>query len=533
MSGERWQPTIDSLAAEIGFALPDRYNASRLLYDGLKDRADRFAVICGDSTWTYGELAAEASRVGNALLAHGAAPGDRVLVFLDDEPAYPATVMGALRAGLVPVFVNTLSPPDLVRFFLEDSEAPVAVVSAPFRDRFDAAAVRGTACRTVLVAGDDTGAGQQGWETVRRASSELPEAPTTGDDMALWMYSSGSTGRPKAVVHRHADLPYTAAAFGRHILAIREDDVCFSVPKIFFAYGFGNSVTYPMSVGACAVLMPGRPEPARVFAHIADYRPTLFFGLPTLYTAMLHSEAAETADLSSVRLCLSAAEILSAEIANGWRQRFGLPIIEGLGSTEMLHDYISNDERMQKHGSAGRVVPGYAVKLTDDQGSKVAAGEEGVMSVCGLSAAKQYWGRPEKTAETMRGEWIYTGDRFVRDTDGFYFYKGRADDMVKVSGQWVYPLEVELTLADHPKVHECCVQALQLPDERMTLHAWVVAADDEQAGPALAQELKDYVKSALLPHKYPRRIEFLDALPKTGTGKIDRQALKNAATNVP
>lgn len=523
---------VDRLAAGIGFQLPARYNASRLLYDNLDTRGRRFALLHDDGIWTYEQLAAEAARVGNTLLALGAEPGDRVLICLDDEPACPAAIMGAMRAGLVAVLVNTLSPPDLNRFFLEDSEARVAMVSAAFMDRFSDDVIRGTKCRAVIVAGEGT-RGHHGWDAVSRASAELPEAPTGPDDMAFWMYSSGSTGRPKAVVHRHADPAYTAAAYARHILRIREDDVCFSVPKIFFAYGFGNSITFPMSVGATAVLMTGRPDPAAVFAQIARHRPTLLFALPTLYTALVRSDAAAGADLDSVRLCVSAAEILSEEVANAWRDRFGHAIVEGLGSTEMLHIYLSNDERTRKPGSAGRVVPGYDVKLADADDREVAVGEEGFMSVCGLSAAREYWGRPDKTAETMRGEWLYTGDRFMRDEDGFFFFKGRADDLVKVSGQWVYPLEVELTLAEHPAVHECCVQALPMADQRMTLHAWVVPAAGVEPGEALVQVLQSYVKKTLLPYKYPRRIEFLESLPKTGTGKIDRQALKDRGSDAP
>ncbi|MGA8258623.1 MAG: benzoate-CoA ligase family protein [Arenicellales bacterium] len=523
------QGTAARLAADIGFSLPERYNASDLIYDHLGSRGESPAVICDSGTWSYRDLADEASRAGNALLALGCRPGDRVLLCLDDEPACPATIMGALRAGLVAVLVNTLSPPDLIRFFLEDSEARVAVVSPAFASLFTDETLRGTACRGVLLTGPE-GGDHEGWGTVREASPELERAPTTPDDMAFWMYSSGSTGKPKAVVHRHADPAYTAASYARHILHIREDDVCFSIPKIFFAYGFGNSITFPMSVGACSVLMTGRPEPAAVFEQIARHRPTILFALPTLYTALARSEVVAGADLGSVRLCISAAEILSEDVAKAWWDRFGHDIVEGLGSTEMLHIYLSNDDRMRKAGSAGRVVPGYAVKLTDVTGEKeVGPGEEGIMSVCGPSAAQQYWGRPDKTAETMRGEWTYTGDRFVRDSDGFYFFKGRADDLVKVSGQWVYPLEVELALAEHPKVHECCVQALPLPDQRMTLHAWVVPAVGMEPGEALVKELQDYVKSALLPYKYPRRVEFLESLPKTGTGKIDRQALKNRA----
>ena len=380
----------------------------------------------------------------------------------------------------------------------------------------------GTACRCLLVAGMPPD-----WSG---ASTDLPEAPTRRGDTAFWMYSSGSTGKPKAVVHRHEDAAYTAATYARRVLEIGPDDVCFSVPKIFFAYGFGNSITFPFSVGAAAVLMPGRPEPAAIFEQITRHRPTILFGLPTLYTALARHEAAAGADLSSLRLCISAAEVLSADIAQAWKALCGLDIIEGLGSTELLHIYLSNDQAQRKTGSAGRAVPGYAIKLTTPAGAEARPGEEGVMSVRGLSAAREYWNRPEKTAETMRDGWLYTGDRFVRDEDGFYFFKGRADDLVKVSGQWVYPLEIELALNEHPKVRESCVLAVELPDRRLTLKAWVAPAEGAAGDAALSDELKAYAKRALLPHKYPREVVFLDRLPKTGTDKIDRQALRRLDT---
>jgi acetyl-CoA synthetase len=333
---------------------------------------------------------------------------------------------------------------------------------------------------------------------------------------------------PKGVVHRHEDAAYTAATYANHVLGIGPHDICFSVPKIFFAYGFGNSVTFPFAVGAATVLLAGRPDPASVFTQIGRHRPTIFFGLPTLYTALARHADAATADLTSVRLCISAAEVLSADIAGSWKARFGHDIVEGLGSTEMLHIYLSNDEAERKTGSAGRAVPGYAIKLTTPEGREAEAGEEGVMSVRGLSGADHYWNRPDKTAETMRTGWIYTGDRFVMDEDGFYFFKGRADDLVKVSGQWVYPLEIELALNEHPKVHESCVLAVELDDGRLTLKAWIVPAAGTCGDAALVKDLKAYAKRTLLPHKYPRSIVFLDSLPKTGTGKIDRQALRSA-----
>lgn len=507
----------ETLAAEVGFALPQRYNAARLLWDNLPARTDRIAIRQDGGDVTYGALCEEAAQIGNHLLATGAAPGDRIVLFQDDTAHYAAAVMGSLRAGLVPVLLNTLSPPDLVRFYLEDSGAVAAVVSEPHRDLFTAAQREGTACRTVLVDG------QQPWAG---AANTLEEAPTGPDSDAFWMYSSGSTGRPKGIVHRHRDAPYTAHTYARHILRIGPDDVCFSVPKIYFAYGFGNSLTFPMSVGAGAVLMEGRPDPAAIFGEIARHRPTILFGLPTLYTALARHPLAAEADLSSVRLCISAAEVLSAEIAGAWKARFGHAIVEGLGSTEMLHIYLSNDERVQTRGSAGRVVPGYRVKLVTPDGADAGQGEEGVLWAAGASAARAYWQRPDKTAETMVDGWIVTGDRFTVDEGGNYVFRGRADDLVKVSGQWVWPHEIELALNEHPSVTESCVLAVPLPDERITVKAFVAPAPGAAPGEALAADLRTHAKRVLLPHKYPREIVFMETLPKTGTGKIDRQALR-------
>jgi acetyl-CoA synthetase len=340
------------------------------------------------------------------------------------------------------------------------------------------------------------------------------------------MYSSGSTGRPKGIVHLQHDMAYSEAAFARHVLKLKPDDVCFSVPKIFFAYGFGNSITFPFTVGATTLLLPGQPKPAAIFETIARFRPSVFFGLPTLYTSLTKADNAAATDFSSLRMALSAAEVLSAEVFNGWKTLTGLEIVEGLGSTEALHIYLSNLPGKTKLGAAGLRVPGYEIALRDKGGREVGDNEEGIMWVRGDSNTPLYWNRPDKTAETIRDAgWIYTGDRFVRDSDGVHFFRGRADDLVKISGQWVYPLEVELCLAEHPEVRECAVFAAELPDRRMTLKAVVVmnspAFDERDA----TKMLQDFVKETLLPYKYPREVKFIDELPKTGTGKIDRQAL--------
>src|SRR5438874_4239236 len=524
-------------AREIGFAIPERYNASRILFDNLaKGFGDRSGLVGPAGTRSYKELCADASRWGHGLQSLGLQRGDRVLLFLEDTPAYPAAFFGAVRAGFVPLLINTLTPPDLLQFYLADSGASVAIADAEFGSRFDAVACKDTALRTLIVA-NGVATENAGPENAARDvipagpwlqtfPAELAEADTNRNEMAFWMYSSGSTGRPKGIVHLQHDMAYSEAAFARSVLQLKPGDVCFSVPKIFFAYGFGNAITFPFTVGAGALLLPGQPKPAAIFEAIGTYRPSIFFGLPTLYTSLTKAEGAAAADFSSLRMAVSAAEVLSAEVFNGWKALTGLEILEGLGSTEVLHIYLSNRPGQKKLGAAGLRVPGYEVALRDKDGRDVADNEEGILWVRGDSNTPLYWNRPDKTAETIReGGWIYTGDRFVRDADGFHFFRGRADDLVKISGQWVYPLEVELCLADHPDVRECAVFAAELPDRRMTLKAVVVMNARAFNESDTAKRLQDYVKTKLLPYKYPREIRFIGELPKTGTGKIDRQSV--------
>jgi acetyl-CoA synthetase len=452
-------------------------------------------------------------------------------MFLDDTPAYPAAFFGAVRAGLVPLLINTLTPPDLLQFYLSDSSATVAVADAEFCSRFDAQACKDTRLRTLIsvngVAGNHAAPNTivaESW--LPGFSTDLAEADTDRDEMAFWMYSSGSTGRPKGIVHLQHDMAYSEAAFARHVLKLKPGNICFSVPKIFFAYGFGNSITFPFSAGAATLLLPGQPRPAAIFEAIERFGPTVFFGLPTLYTSLTKAEGAAATDFSSLRMALSAAEVLSADVFHGWKTLTGLEIVEGLGSTEMLHIYLSNLPNRKKLGAAGLRVPGYEIALKGTDGRDVGDNEEGILWVRGDSATPLYWNRPDKSAETIReAGWISTGDRFVRDSDGFHFFRGRADDLIKISGQWVYPLEVELCLAGHPQVRECAVFAAELPDRRMTLKAIVVMNASAFDATAATTMLQDYVKAKLLPYKYPREVRFIDELPKTGTGKIDRQAL--------
>lgn len=515
-------------AREIGFRKQDHPNCSAILFDNLAGNPDRTAVTGPRGTLSYRELCAEASRWGHAFHAFGLRRGERIAFLLDDTPAYPAAFFGAVRAGFVPVLLNTQSTADLLRFYLADAGVRVALCEASLLDRFGPEARDSTGLVLTVVVNGDGGTPADGFVDAAVFVDGHPEwlevADTGPDDMAFWMYSSGSTGRPKGIVHLHHDMAYTQQSFGHHVLKLRPDDVCYSVPKIFFAYGFGNSFTFPFSVGATSLLVPGRPEADRVLDAIERFRPSVLFGLPTLYTALCRSLEQRSWDLGSLRLSLSAAETLSAEVFKAWQAATGRGPVEGLGSTELLHIYLSNIEADQRHGSAGARVPGYEVVLRDADGREVAGGEEGVMYVRADSSAPVYWNRPDKTAETMRGDWICTGDRFV-ERDGYYYFQGRTDDLIKVSGQWVWPLEVERCLNEHPHVDECAVLAHGLADKRMTLRAVVRLRDGVQACDSETRLLQDYVKQALLPHKYPRIVEYIDEMPKTGTGKIDRQAL--------
>jgi len=532
-------------AQEINFSVPEQHNCARILWDNLDaGRGGKTAVLCGDQDVTYDALCAMAARVGNGLADFGLARGGRVLCLMQDTPEYIATIFGAMRAGFVPVLLNALSPAELVAFYAADSGAEVALVSAELAPLLAHPDIAKTRLRHVVLVGEgaapvpalgtapvpDLGlVAVHRWDDWVAGHDDLLEpCDTHRDEMAFWMYSSGSTGRPKGVVHLHHDMAYTQASYGACVLGIREDDIVFSPPKIFFAYGFGNSLTFPFSVGATTVLHPGRPEPGAVFDVIEAHRPTLLFGLPTLYNALVAHPGSEKRDLSSLRLCLSAAEVLAAEVFDEWRRRTGLAIIEGLGSTEVLHIYLSNHIDRQVTGASGARVPGYELRLVDPDGLDVAQGEPGILQVRGDSQAPFYWNRPDKTADTMRGDWIWTGDRFRQDAEGFYTFQGRADDLVKVSGQWVHPMEVERCLAEHPAVLECAVLAVEDAKRLVSLKAWVALRAGHATGAAMTKTLQAFVKQALVPFKYPRAIEYRDSLPKTGTDKIDRQALRKA-----
>lgn len=511
-------------AAEIGFDKAAHRNCSEILWQNLARNPDKPAVTGPAGTLTYRALIAEAARWGNAFTKAGLQRGARIPFFLDDTPAYPAAFFGAVRAGFVPVLLNTQTPDETLNYFLKDTGARIALCEASLAAHFGPEVLAGTdVARVITVNG--AAEGFEGAEAFLQGQPTSLEAADTGpDDMAFWMYSSGSTGRPKGIVHLHHDMAYSDLSFGRHVLRLAPDDLCFSVPKIFFAYGFGNAFTFPFSVGATTVLMPGQPRAEAVIDTIERFRPTVFFGLPTLFTAIARSPRAEGADFSSLRQSMSAAEILSEDVYKSWVRLAGHGPTEGLGSTEMLHVYLSNRLDDHRLGAAGARVPGYEIRLLTPEGEPARPGEEGVMQVRGHSSAPSYWNRPDKTRDTMRGDWIYTGDRFV-ERDGYYYFQGRADELIKVSGQWVWPGEVEKCLAEHPDIHECAVLAHALEDKRMALRAFVHLRSGARPGPAMDDSIRAFVKERLQPFKYPRLIEYCDGLPKTGTGKIDRQTL--------
>jgi benzoate-CoA ligase len=416
-------------------------------------------------------------------------------------------------------------------YFLNDSRAKVAVVSGPLYKLIEPVRANCRYLQHVVVVAGDGAAGAPGtldWKTwVDAASSALDPADTSPDDIAFWLYSSGSTGFPKGAVHLQHDIAVTIENYARGVLAMTADDLCFSGSKLFHAYGLGNNMTFPYGVGASTVLFPGRPTPDALFEIITRARPTLFFSVPTMYAAMLAVPEAETKyDLRSVRLCVSAAEPLPAEIYRQWKERFGVEILDGIGSTEMLHIFISNYPGRVKAGSSGQLVPGYGAKLANENGTEVPAGEIGDLLISGDSAAPFYWNKHAKSTHTMRGEWMFTGDKYHVDVDGYYWYDGRSDDMLKVGGAWVSPIEVESALIEHPAVLESAVVGVKDEAGLVKTKAFVVLKDGVPESPELVRELQEFVKGRIAPYKYPRTIECVRDLPKTVTGKIQRYKLR-------
>ena len=513
--------------------LPQKFNVAVHFLDEPAARHPERVAIAGEPREVkYGELAALSNRVGNALLAQGVARGDRVLILLPDSAEFIAAFFGTAKIGAVAVPVNPFARAADFVDYLENSEPAAAIVHSEALAEFLPASGERPQMPIVLV-GDETietgGVTCAKWsEWTGRASEEFNAAETSADDPAFMLYTSGSGGKPKAAVHRHVDMLVTSRGFAHGVLELREDDVTFSVSKLFFAYGLGNGMYFPLSVGSKTVLNPARPKVERVIELVAHYRPTIFFAVPTLYAAILRAAEGKTdqVDFSSVRQCVSAGERLPAEIFECWKRRFGSEILDGIGSTEMLHDFISSRPGKCRAGSCGFPVPGYEVKIVDEAGEPVPDGEIGNLWVRGESAFSEYWRIPELTARTKRGEWVVTGDKFVRDSDGYYQYCGRADDMLKVAGMWVSPMEVENALLGHPLVAECAV--VGETDARGLLYsvAHVVLRAESEGSEKLAAEICEHVKARLVSYKVPREVRFCEELPKTVNGKIQRFRLR-------
>jgi benzoate-CoA ligase family protein len=484
--------------------LPERYNASLILDESLAaGRGDRLAFRTPDEDVTYTRLARDVAQAGHFLTGLGVRREQRVLLVLDDTPAFPVMFLAAMRIGAVPVNVNPLDKLENFAHYLSDTEAAVCITEPTLRDALTAAGD----CR--LVTTDELPG------LVSGLPQELAPANTHRDDAAFWLYSSGSTGLPKGVVHLHHDMAVTYETYARHVLDIGEDDLCYSTTKLFHAYGLGNSLTFPLSAGAASVLIPGRSNPAGALETVTRFRPTLFFSVPALFRAMLAEPAA---DLSSVRLCVSAAEALPASTAERWTERYGLDIADGVGSTEMLHIYCSNRSNDLRPGTSGKPVPGYELRVDPS----------GELLVRGDSCAGYYWRQHEKTKRCMRGDWFATGDRYHVTEDGYYVYEGRVDDMLKVGGLWVSPADMESCLMAHEAVSEAAVVGVTADDASRVM-AFVIVRDQVTADEALAQDLRRWCKSHLRRYEYPHFVEFVDDFPRTVTGKVQRFKLRETA----
>jgi benzoate-CoA ligase len=520
--------TADHSVSPPLIAIPREYNAAHDLIERnlAAGRANKVAYIDDNGRYSYGELARRVDRAANALSALGLELESRVMLAHVDTIDFPSVFLGAIKAGIVPIAANTLLTTADYQFMLEDSRARALVVSEPLLPTFAPLLARARHLKHIIVSGS-AGHGHLHLQTLMSGARDRFEtAPTTCDDACFWLYSSGSTGTPKGTVHIHSSLIQTAELYAKPILGIREDDIVFSAAKLFFAYGLGNALTFPLAVGATTVLMAERAAPAAVFKRLREHRPTIFYGVPTLYGMMLASpELPSRADVA-LRVCTSAGEALPPDIGKRWTEHFGVEILDGIGSTEMLHIFISNRPGEVRYGTTGKPVPGYAIRVVDEQGKDVAAGELGELQISGPTSAAHYWNNRAKSLATFMGPWTRAGDKYSCDADGYYTYGGRSDDMLKVSGMYVSPFEVEAALVTHPDVLEAAV--IGAPDENALIKpkAFIVLKSGVTASDALAHTLQQHVKDRLAPYKYPRWVEFLTELPKTATGKIQRFKLR-------
>ena len=515
--------------------IPRQYNAADDLIERnlLAGRGTKTAYIDDNGEYTYHQLALQINRCASGLRNTLALrQEDRILLCLHDTIAFPVAFLGAIKAGVIPIAVNTLLTQHDYEYMLTDSRATVAVVSAALLPLFTPLLDKVPTFKRLIVA-NTANPGPDSLHTLLASGSDHFEtAPTLADDVCFWLYSSGSTGAPKGTVHIHSSLIQTYELYAKPTLAISESDIVFSAAKLFFAYGLGNGLTFPLAAGATTILMAERPTPAAVFQRLLTRQPTIFYGVPTLYASMLASPDCPAPVQLNLRTCTSAGEALPEEIGKRWHERFGVDILDGIGSTEMLHIFLSNRTDDLRYGTTGKAVPGYTLRLIDDDGLEITdPGQPGELQICGPTTAVYYWNNREKTRSTFQGPWTRSGDKYLRDADGYYVYAGRNDDMLKVSGIYVSPIEVESALITHEAVLEAAVIGHEDDDKLIKPKAFIVLKPGFTVSPELRETLKQHVKNLLAPYKYPRWMEFVEELPKTATGKILRFKLRRAASH--
>lgn len=523
---------MNILTSEVR-GIAKKYNASYLFIDEKVDNGfgQEIAVYYQDQQITYKQLQERVNQFGNVLKQLKVDMEQRILLVCYDSPEFIASFFGAIKIGAVPIPVNTNMQSHDYEYFLNNSRSKVLVIQKDMWDLIKEHRPNFKYLEHIIVISDQpvNEADVKDYHNwTQQASTELEAAHTSKEDSAFWLYSSGSTGNPKGVVHLQHDMEYAYNNYAKEILKITKNDITFSASKLFFAYGLGNGLYFPLGAGGSTVLVPERLTPERVFEVIEKYMPTIFFGVPTLYGAMINhlEKTGKTYDLSSLRVCVSAGEALPATYVVKWKNLFNLEILDGIGSTEVLHIYLSNQIGKVREGSSGRIVPGYEAIIVDENGSKLPANETGDLWVKGDSIADRYWNLHEENKKRFHGEWFNTGDRYYCDEDGYYWYCGRADDMLKIGGIWVSPIEVESSLLEHENVLETAVIGVKNQDGLIKTKAYVVLKDGVEPSEELKDELKNFVKNRLAPYKYPRIIEFVNELPKTATGKIQRFRLR-------
>ncbi len=498
-------------------------------------RAGKIAFVDPDRSLTYGELQARSIRFATALRALGVRHEERVALLLHDTVDYPVAFWGTIRAGSIALPLNTFLTVSQYAYILADSRASALVAAAPLARSIRPVLGKLPHLKTIVLVGaiEDDKTYFPGCDVhhfngvIACASGEPFTADTLSDEVALWMYTSGSTGDPKGVKHVHSNLMATARLMGQGVIGINENDLVHSASKLFFAYGLGNAMSFPLSVGATAALWPYRPSPEGVFEMMRKHRPTIFYGVPSLYTALLaHPEICKGAGSDRLRICVSAGEALPAHIGERWRDVVGVDVLDGIGSTELLNTFLSNRPDDVRYGSTGKPVPGYDVRIVDEHGRDVGVDVIGELIVRGPSAGEGYWNQRAKSRRTFCGEWTYTGDKYRRNADGYYYYCGRTDDMFKVSGMWVSPFDVETALISHEAVLEAAVIGKEDSDGLIKPKAFIVLKNGVTADDSLFETLKSHVKEKAGPWKFPRWIELREDLPRTATGKIQRYKLR-------